>query len=146
MGISSVILNEDFTGINQNTFNNYLKVYEQLLDLVPSNFYEHIQLEDPKKNLKPINKEEVLQSNITNTKFNSLTRNISNKYFGVWRQEVFENQNVGAEKKPNNYGIKAEKEFNIENVFKKRFLFWIINNYENQRVPNLNTVNQEPTL
>lgn len=146
MDISRMILNEDFTGINKNILNNYLEVYEQLLDLIPNNFYEQINLEDLTKNLKCTNREDILQSKITNTKFTCLTRNISNKYFGGWRQTGSEKQSVGIERKSSNYMIKAEEEYNIENIFKKRFLFWMINNYENQRVLKLNIVKQDTAL
>ncbi|TRY50474.1 Uncharacterized protein CTYZ_00000665 [Cryptosporidium tyzzeri] len=146
MDISCMILNEDFTGIQQNTFDKYLEVYKQFLDLIPNNFHEHIEIYDILKNIKSINQECIPQSNITKTKFNILTRNISKKYFGEWRQAGSENLCVGTEKKSNNYILKPEKEYNIENVLKKRFLFWIVNNYENQRIPNLNSFNQDSIL
>ncbi|KAH8582740.1 uncharacterized protein ELE39_001396 [Cryptosporidium sp. chipmunk genotype I] len=146
MDIPCMILNEDFTGINQNTLNKYLEVYKQLLDLIPNNFHEHIELEGIIKNTKSVNEENTPHYNITSTKFNSLTRNISNKYFGAWRQTDSESSCVRVEERTSNYMFKAEKEYNTENVLKKRFLFWIINNYENQRIPNLSTVNQDSTL
>ncbi|KAK9171325.1 hypothetical protein CmeUKMEL1_10990 [Cryptosporidium meleagridis] len=147
MDISCMILNEDFTGIQQSTLDKYLEAYKQFKDLIPNNFREHIEIDDKHNSIKSVDQEYVLQSNITKTKFNILTRNISKKYFGDWRQVDSENLCVGAEKKKsNNCIIKPEKECNIESVLKKKFLFWIINNYENQRIPNLNSFSQDSML
>lgn len=141
-------LDEDFTGVNQDTLKNYLEIYEQLRNLIPNSFHEHISPKKPAKTPALVNTKNTSQTNITHTKFNSLTRNISNKYFGTWLPTTYSReQHVGKERKAiHNNVIKAEKEYNIENVLKKRFLFWVINNYENQRAPHLGVVNQDSTL
>lgn len=143
-----IVLNEDFTGVSQSTLKNYLEAYEQLRNLIPNSFYEYIDPKSFAKNPPQTNTKNTSKQNDLYTKFDSLTRNISNKYFGTWRQTTHsKEENVGKERKTCHSAIKAEKEYyNVENVLKKRFLFWIINNYENQRAPHLNVVNQDSTL
>ncbi|KAJ1609726.1 hypothetical protein OJ253_1467 [Cryptosporidium canis] len=135
------VLNEEFTGVSQETLRNYLEIYEEFLNLIPDKFCENKDVKDSTKDISSTTKEDPSQVEIINRKFISLTRGISNKYFGGPRQDTLVEEHVGNERKLTLNTIKTEKRYNAENVFKKRFLFWIINNYENQRVPYMNFSN-----
>ncbi|KAF7457835.1 hypothetical protein HWI79_1611 [Cryptosporidium felis] len=141
---TSFILNEEFTGIPEEDYLHQLNLYREFRDLLPGGF--------GRSKIKSGNSacEQTSTENIENPEFRSLTSRIFSKYFGKRNQldpekvSLERQKSEGNEDKNMNYcEIGAVGNFALEKILKKKLLFWIVNNFENQRVPNLIATSQE---